>query len=206
MMRIVTAALLAAFVGLLAARGGRAGANRAFGDQDRAGRAGRYVGPATPRDQARADLSARGMATARLSPIQSRPQCGARLHRDLCAGIPAERHRDYAAHELLLAARLVMRHGSALVIGISSQYPYHTLAVGSIATASAAAAPRSRRCRRRTHRARPTSARGATIGVHDRHGYRPQPRYYARPYYYRPYPYAVPAPFTFGFNFGPGWW
>ena len=41
---------------------------------------------------------------------------------------------------------------------------------------------------------------------HDRHVYRPQPRYYARPYYYRPYPYAVPAPFTFGFNFGPGWW
>ena len=44
---------------------------------------------------------------------------------------------------------------------------------------------------------------------HDRHGYpdlyRPQPRYYARPYYYRPYPYAVPAPFTFGFAFGPRW-
>ena len=39
----------------------------------------------------------------------------------------------------------------------------------------------------------------------DRHGYRPQPRYYARPYYYRPYPYAVPAPFTFGFAFGPAW-
>lgn len=42
--------------------------------------------------------------------------------------------------------------------------------------------------------------------LNDRHGYRPQPRYYARPYYYRPYPYSVPAPFTFGFNFGPGWW
>ncbi|MDP1866094.1 MAG: hypothetical protein Q8L13_07100 [Bradyrhizobium sp.] len=35
---------------------------------------------------------------------------------------------------------------------------------------------------------------------------RPQPRYYARPYYYRPYPYSVPAPFTFGFGFAPGWW
>lgn len=32
---------------------------------------------------------------------------------------------------------------------------------------------------------------------------RPDPRYYARPVYYRPYPYAVPAPFVFGY--GP-WW
>ncbi|WP_256808725.1 hypothetical protein [Bradyrhizobium sp. Bra64] len=29
------------------------------------------------------------------------------------------------------------------------------------------------------------------------------PRYYARPVYYRPYPYGVPAPFVLGF--GP-WW
>jgi hypothetical protein len=35
--------------------------------------------------------------------------------------------------------------------------------------------------------------------------YRPYPHYYARPYYYRPYPYSAPAPFTFGFGFGP-WW
>ncbi|MCK1543092.1 hypothetical protein IVA87_00600 [Bradyrhizobium sp. 147] len=32
---------------------------------------------------------------------------------------------------------------------------------------------------------------------------RHDPRYYARPVYYRPYPYAVPAPFVFGY--GP-WW
>ncbi|WP_441233121.1 hypothetical protein [Bradyrhizobium sp. 930_D9_N1_4] len=32
---------------------------------------------------------------------------------------------------------------------------------------------------------------------------RPDPRYYARPVYYRPYPYGVPAPFVFGY--GP-WW
>ncbi|MBR0824686.1 hypothetical protein JQ596_03985 [Bradyrhizobium manausense] len=31
-----------------------------------------------------------------------------------------------------------------------------------------------------------------------------EPRYYARPVYYRPYPYGVPAPFVFGF--GPFWW
>ena len=36
--------------------------------------------------------------------------------------------------------------------------------------------------------------------------YRPSPSYYARPYYYRPYPYSVPAPFPFGLGFGPPWW
>jgi hypothetical protein len=52
----------------------------------------------------------------------------------------------------------------------------------------------ARRYQRRYHR-------------HDYRSYgRPQPHYYARPYYYRPYPYSVPAPFTFGFGFGPGWW
>jgi hypothetical protein len=40
-----------------------------------------------------------------------------------------------------------------------------------------------------------------------RYGYRPydRPYYYARPYYYRTYPYNAPAPFTFGFGFGPFW-
>ena len=32
---------------------------------------------------------------------------------------------------------------------------------------------------------------------------RRDPRYYARPVYYRPYPYRVPAPFVFGY--GPFW-
>ncbi|MGX4768507.1 hypothetical protein ACWAUC_01735 [Bradyrhizobium guangdongense] len=32
---------------------------------------------------------------------------------------------------------------------------------------------------------------------------RPDPHYYARPVYYRPYPYGVPAPFVFGY--GPFW-
>jgi hypothetical protein len=44
---------------------------------------------------------------------------------------------------------------------------------------------------------------------HHRHHahYRPryQPYYYDRPVYYRPYPYASPAPFTFGIGFGPVW-
>jgi hypothetical protein len=38
---------------------------------------------------------------------------------------------------------------------------------------------------------------------HRHYGYRPY--YYARPDYYRPYSYSSPAPFTFGFGFGP-WW
>lgn len=32
---------------------------------------------------------------------------------------------------------------------------------------------------------------------------RRDPRYYARPVHYRPYPYGVPAPFVFGY--GPFW-
>ena len=36
--------------------------------------------------------------------------------------------------------------------------------------------------------------------------YRPyEPTYYARPTYYRPYPYALQVPFFLGFGFGP-WW
>lgn len=43
---------------------------------------------------------------------------------------------------------------------------------------------------------------------HYRYGYRPYyPRYYARPYYYEPYPSYGPAPLAFGFGFGFGpWW
>lgn len=36
-----------------------------------------------------------------------------------------------------------------------------------------------------------------------RYSPRRDPHYYARPVYYRPYPYGVPAPFVFGY--GP-WW
>jgi hypothetical protein len=33
-----------------------------------------------------------------------------------------------------------------------------------------------------------------------RYAPRPDPHYYARPVYYRPYPYGVPAPFVLGFG------
>ncbi|MBR0966869.1 hypothetical protein JQ554_22750 [Bradyrhizobium diazoefficiens] len=36
-----------------------------------------------------------------------------------------------------------------------------------------------------------------------RYSPRPDPHYYARPVHYRPYPYAWPAPFVFGF--APRW-
>ena len=47
-------------------------------------------------------------------PLLSGPQCGARLHRDLRAGIPAERHGDHAPDELLLASRLALPFSEAL--------------------------------------------------------------------------------------------
>ena len=84
------------------------------------------------------------------------------------------------------------------------------LAVGDPSgTASATAAPAEpTTLTAESHRATDFSARRHHRRYH-LHGYRtyhrPQPRYYARPYYYRPYPYSVPAPFTFGFAFGP-WW
>ena len=55
------------------------------------------------------------------------------------------------------------------------------------------------------------SMRATDVGVrrHARHDdgvrrtVRDEPHYYARPVYYRPYPYGVPSPFVFGY--GP-WW
>lgn len=45
--------------------------------------------------------------------------------------------------------------------------------------------------------------------VNRRYAYRPYaqpyPTYYARPVYYRPYPYGVPAPFFLGFAYLPYW-
>jgi hypothetical protein len=80
---------------------------------------------------------------------------------------------------------------------------------GPIATASEAAAF-SKRTMQMADARRSTDFNGRRYHrSDDRQDYRtyarPQPRYYARPYYYRPYPYAVPAPFTFGFAFSPGW-
>ena len=46
------------------------------------------------------------MGARRLPALQPRPQRRARLYRALRAGVPAERHGDHPAHELLLAARL----------------------------------------------------------------------------------------------------
>jgi hypothetical protein len=53
------------------------------------------------------------------------------------------------------------------------------------------------------------NAGGSTARRHDRHFDRyvdrSPPSYYARPVYYRPYPYAVPVPFFLGFGFAPRW-
>jgi len=95
------------------ARGRNPGANRAAGDADGAGVAAfGYQGIRAAPYQTAADAPARLSALRtgtrrRLSPVLSRPQCGAGLQRNLRAGIPAERHGDRASHELLLAPRLV---------------------------------------------------------------------------------------------------
>src|SRR5664279_5675213 len=99
--------------GFFVARSRNPGANRPAGDADGAGVAAlgdRCIGAAPY--QAAADAPARVSALRtgtrrRLSPVLSRPQCGAGLHRNLRAGIPAERHADRAPHELLLASRLI---------------------------------------------------------------------------------------------------
>jgi hypothetical protein len=53
------------------------------------------------------------------------------------------------------------------------------------------------------------NAGGLTARRHDRHFGRyvdrSLPSYYARPVYYRPYPYAMPVPFFLGFGFVPRW-
>lgn len=60
--------------------------------------------------------------------------------------------------------------------------------------------------------AKPDASAGRAIFDARRHAHhddiarqytRHDPHYYARPVYYRPYPYGVPAPFVLGF--GP-WW
>jgi hypothetical protein len=62
---------------------------------------------------------------------------------------------------------------------------------------------------------RPYVARGDAIDatarrLFRRNNYRPSyqphyPTYYARPIYYRPYPYGVPVPFFLGFAYLPDW-
>src|SRR5260370_33718021 len=97
---------------VFAASGGTETASRAVRDTDRAGVAAcRHRGVRAAPDQAAIDTPARLSALStgtrwRLSPVLSRPQRGARLQRNLRAGIPAERHRHRAPHELLLARRL----------------------------------------------------------------------------------------------------
>jgi len=81
-------------------------------------------------------------------------------------------------------------------------------AAGPVASDRAAAAPRAIPQRAITSDVTDFSAR-RHISRHTRHHgyYRPGYRsyYYDRPVYYRPYPYASPAPFTFGIGFGPSW-
>ena len=83
------------------------------------------------------------------------------------------------------------------------------LALSAPATISVAtAAPQTKAERAGSSGATDFSAHRHVRRHHRHHGYsRPHylPYYYDRPVYYRPYPYASPAPFTFGIGFGPAW-
>jgi hypothetical protein len=57
-------------------------------------------------------------------PSYNRPRCGTRLHRALCAGIPAERDGDRSADELLLASRLTVPiKGRCFSSAVNHRYP-----------------------------------------------------------------------------------
>jgi hypothetical protein len=96
-----------------AARGSAVG-NRAIRRQGRAGAAAGgepaggdgFVRGASTAPGPGSHLSAR-LAGRRLSPLRPRAERATRVQRHLCAGIPAERHGDRAAPELLLASRLI---------------------------------------------------------------------------------------------------
>ncbi|MDA9399545.1 hypothetical protein [Bradyrhizobium sp. CCBAU 45389] len=88
------------------------------------------------------------------------------------------------------------------------------IALAAVAVALAAGLPRASAAPRSTAPRVTVPEASAGIAVFDarrhvrtsdivRPAVRRDPRYYARPAYYRPYPYAVPAPFVFGY--GPFW-
>jgi hypothetical protein len=84
-------------------------------------------------------------------------------------------------------------------------------AAPSVIAQASAETPQTRMQGSATKAATDFSARRYTRPPYRHYGYRPyyqpyyQPHYYARPYYYRPYPYYAPAPFPFGLGFGPFW-
>jgi len=89
--------------------------NRDPGDEDGADVAASRQGSAgAAAVAAHLHLSACGTRRG-LSALQSRPERGARLLSGVCAGVPAERHRDHAPYELLLAPRL---NASGCVVSI----------------------------------------------------------------------------------------
>ncbi len=89
--------------------------------------------------------------------------------------------------------------GAAVVAGVLAF-------AGPAAINPAAAAPQMKAQTAGASGATDVSARRYHRRYHRYGYYRPYPSYYARPHYYRPYPYYAPAPFVFGFGFGPYWW
>jgi Ni/Co efflux regulator RcnB len=81
---------------------------------------------------------------------------------------------------------------------------------GAFAWAAPAAATAPQAAMSQRHEGKVTDVSAQRHHRQDHRSYRPYDRshdahYYARPSDYRPYPYVFPAPFTFGFAFGPSW-
>src|ERR1700761_6571973 len=107
------------------------------------------------------------------------------MQRDLCAGSAAERHRDHAAHALLLASGLAMPDAfkaiamGALALSLATMVDASALA----ADGSAQFAPAKHQVGKSTDLSARRHYARAIVPLDD--GY-----YYDRPVAYRPYPYV----------------
>ena len=90
---------------------------------------------------------------------------------------------------------------AAIVLAFTLTFGGRTIFISAAAAPLQAAAQLSG-----TSKATDISSRRHHRHYHHRHGdrrYSGPAYYYGRPYHYRPFPYASPAPFVFGFAFGP---
>src|SRR5579864_2312248 len=150
----------------------------------------RDAGTAPPRDPA-AGLSEPELLLGRRGlPARGSPaECGAGVQRDQCAGVPAERHRDRAADELLLAplsppepvVALQKRQQTETWIGAAAVILVLVCTI-PIRSSSAQGAPHQ--ARSASPASDVTARRRHLHHAYDRDAGRPS--YYGRPTYYAP--------------------
>jgi hypothetical protein len=130
---------------------------------------------------------------------------------------PADSRGRYDVHRNLQELIMMRWIGVAVVAGVVA------LAAPASATTAAPTRPQAAAQQRHVGKVTDLSAQRRYRHYYRHHyhyGYRPyarpyyrpysyyrpyDPYYYGRPSYYRPYPYVSPAPFAFGFGFGPFW-